>query len=383
MSNSNALAAALNNKLINDAFKIAYRDRTGILATVGMGAAQRPYEGYKQSWTDAYKGADSVQTSVAHTAAVTNLTVDSTAVLQPGMLLSNGEEVIRITSITSATVAVIARAFGGTTAETMDDNQVLTIDSKGLVENSTGTDDALYQPQLTENFFQTMDTQINMSRRALATVQYGDTNDLQFQLQQRLRQLAINMDRMLVRGRRAESGAGDALISYCGGMKFYNDQVGAIKIDAGGAALSEALINNLNEAIVLQGGTTNSIAVSVAKARDIHALITANFTSARLSDWSADEGSVYQLPTDMPLIGNINNIVIDTNLADTEILMYDSSMIKIIPMAAANGGDGGDWRTLDATAAGQDGESVRIVGDFSVECRQSLSHMGLSHNFAA
>ena len=382
MSNSNSLSAALNDKIVNEAFEIARRNRTGVLATIGMGAPIRPYEGYKQSWTDAYKGADAVTVSQAHTAGVTTLTVVDTSVLRPGMLIANFEEVIYISSVTNATTAVIVRGIGGTTAAAILNNAVLTIDSVGRAENSLAAEDNLYQPELTENFFQTMDTTINMSRRALATLQYGDTNDLQFQLQERLRQLAINMDRMLIRGRRFTQGAGDSLISYSGGIKFYNDQAGAIKLAGGGAAMTLTLINNLNEQIVLQGGTTNSIAVSVAKARDIHAIIRANYDSQRLSDWSSDEGSVFQLPSDMPLIGNVNNIVIDSNLADTEILMYDSTKMQIVPMASANGSDGGQWRTVDATAKGQDGESTRIIGDFSVVCRQSKSHMGILNGLA-
>lgn len=383
MSNSNSLASYLDHQVINEAFEIARTNRTGVLATVQFIDPKRPYEGYKQSWTDAYKGADSVTSSTAHTTSVTTLTVDDTSVLRPGMLLANGEEVIYVTSVTNATTAVIVRGVGGTTAETIADNDVLTIDSVGREENSTGADDNLYQPVITENFFQTMDTQINMSRRALATMQYGDTNDLQFQLAERLRQLAINMDRMLIRGRKFTQGSGDSLISYSGGFKYFNDQSGAIKIDASTAALSSTLINNLNEQIVDAGGTTDSIAVSVAKARDIHAIISANYNSERLVDWVEDEGSVFQLPTDMPLVGNVNNIVIDTNLADTEVMMYDSSKIAIVPMAAAHGSEGGNWHTKDATQPGQDGESARIIGDFSVECRQSLSHMGLTHNLSA
>tara|TARA_R110000744_G_scaffold137104_1_gene247510 strand:+ start:190 stop:1341 length:1152 start_codon:yes stop_codon:yes gene_type:complete len=383
MSNSNNLASALNSKLVNEAFEIARKDRTGILATIAMGAAKRPYEGYKQSWTDAYKGADAVTTSATHTNVVTTLTVVDTGVLRAGMLLANVDEVIYVTAVINATTATVVRGVGGTTAATIASGIVLTIDSVGRAENSLAAEDNLYQPILTENFFQTMDTTINMSRRALATLQYGDTNDLQFQLGERLRQLAINMDRMIIRGRKFTQGSGDALISYSGGMKFYNDQVGAVKLNGGGAAMTQTLINNLNEQIVLAGGTTNSIAVSVAKARDIHAIIRANYDSNRLSDWSADEGSVFQLPSDMPLIGNVNNIVIDSNLADTEILMYDSTKMSITPMASANGSEGGEWRTVDATQKGQDGESTRILGDFSFECRQSLSHLGSIYNLAA
>tara|TARA_Y100000034_G_scaffold116377_1_gene154614 strand:- start:654 stop:1808 length:1155 start_codon:yes stop_codon:yes gene_type:complete len=377
------LASALKQKMINEAFEIARRDRTGVLATISMGEPLRPNRGHEFEWIDGYKGADSVTVNGALSNSATTLVVDSTSVLRAGMLLANGEEVIAVTTVNSSTSATIVRGVGSTTAAAIEDDAVLTIDSVGRKENSLAADDNLYQPTTTENFFQTMDTTINMSRRALATLQFGNTNNLQNQLEERLRQLAINMDRMLIRGRRMEIGSGDDLISYSGGFKFFNDQPGAIKQDGSGAAMTLALINNLNESIVQAGGTTDSVAVSVAKARDMHALISANYNSQRLADWNADSGSVFQLPTDMPLTGNVNNIVIDTNLADTEVMMYDSSKLSIIPMASANGGEGGNWRTLDATQKGQDGQAARIIGDFGIECRQSLSHMGLLHNLSA
>lgn len=380
MSNSNDLLAALNHKTINEAFEIARTNRTGVLATIGFAMPRMGYDGYKSSWTDAYKDADSVTVDGALSAAATVLVVDSTAALRAGMILANADEAIYVTSVDSATSATIVRGVGGTTGATIADDFVLTIDSVGKAENSLAEDDGLYQPELVENFFQTMDTTINMSRRALATLQYGNTNDLQFQLSERLRQLAINMDRMLIRGRRFTQGTGDNLISYCGGFKFYNDISGAIKIDAGGAELSETLINNVNEAIVNAGGTSNSIAVSTSKARAIQALISANYSSQRLGDWTADEGSVLVLPSDMPLIGSVNQIVVDTNLADSELMIYDSTKIQIVPMAAGNAESDGNWRTLDATAKGQDGQRARIIGDFSIEMRQSKSHMGLLHN---
>ena len=77
-----------------------------------------------------------------------------------------------------------------------------------------------------------MDTAVEMSRRSLATLQFGDTNDLQFQVAERLRQLTIQMNRALVRGRRAVATVGSKERTYTGGLRFYTDQAGAIKTDA-------------------------------------------------------------------------------------------------------------------------------------------------------
>lgn len=388
MTTSNQLLAALDQKVINAVFEIARKDRTGVLSTISMDMPLRPYEGYKGSWIDAYSGADRVVVNGAIGAGVTTLVTDSNTVLRTGTIMTVGStgEVIYVSAVASSTSCTIERSVGGVAAAIIPNDEVLIIDSIARPENSVGANDGIYQPETTENFFQTVDTQIDMSRRAMATMQFGETNDLNFQLEERVKQLAIKLDRMIINGQRFTTGAGDNLVSATGGFRFYNDlaaaSVAGLKSDAGGAALTLNIINNLNQAIVAEGGTTNTIAVGLDKARDISAIIGANYSSQRLADWTADEGSVFQLPSDMPLIGNVNQIVIDTNLRPTEVMMYDSSKITVAPMASGNGAEGGNWRTIDATAVGQDGQSARILGDFMVKIRQSKSNMGLITNLA-
>lgn len=380
---SGGLAAALNHKVINEAFEIARTNRTGILGVVGFGAPVQAYDGYKMGWLDAQVSAQGDTVNGAVTNSATSITVDDGSKFRVGMLVSaeGSDEVIQVTAV-AGNVLTVVRGIGGTTAAAIADNAKLIVDSTSREENSLGQDDGIYQPESVENFFQTMDTMITMSRRALATLQYGNTNNLAFQVSERLRQLTTQMDRALVRGRRLQNTIGGDSYTYAGGMKFYLDQAGAIKTDGGGAALTLDAINALNEQIVMAGGMTNTLAVSVAKAREIQALVAANYNSQRLADWSADEGSVLALPSDIPLVGSVNQIVIDSNLHDTELMIFDRNKISVAPMAAGNASDSGAWRTMDATQNGQDGESVRIVGDFSFEIRQSKVDMAWLHNLA-
>ena len=78
--------------------------------------------------------------------------------------------------------------------------------------------------------------------------------------------------------------------------------------------------------------------------------------------------------------GSVTNIVIDTNLNDSELVVFDSGMISVVPMATGNAGAAGNWRTVDATQPGQDGQRTRIIGDFAMEIRQSKTHMARLYN---
>ena len=375
------LSALLTRKVIDDAFEIARSNRTGILQVVAMGSPVMPYDGYKTSWLDMRVDATSSTTTAAVLVSDGTVPVADGSKFRPGMLLSpvGSDEVILVTAV-SGNDLTVTRGFGGTTAAALTSGQKLVIDSVAREENSQAENDGIFQPEPVENFFQTMDTAVEMSRRSLATAQFTNTNDLTFQVAERIRQLTIQMDRALVRGRKATATIDGKTVTYTGGLRYFLDQSGAVKVDNSGATLTLDAINALNEEIISRGGTTNTLAVGLKLGRKLSALVAANYNSQRLSEWSADEGSLLTLPSDLPLVGNVNRIVIDTNLADTELMIFDSSMINVMPMAAGNAADSGNWTTKDATVNGQDGQRVRILGDFAMRVRQSKTHMARMYN---
>lgn len=375
------LAALLNDKVINDAFMIARSNRTGILSTIGIGAPRQAYDGYKMGWLDMRVDATSSTTTAQALAAATTIAVADGTKFRAGMTASPAasDEVVLITAVSGNNLTVV-RGFGGTTAADIASGAVLTIDSVGREENSTAQNDGIFQPDPLENYFQTMDTAVEFSRRALATLQFGNTNDLTFQVAERIKQLATQLDRALVRGRKATATVGSNTVTYTGGLRYFLDQAGAIKTDNSAAALTLDAINALNAEIVARGGSANTIAVGIKQARKLSALVAANYDSQRLAEWQADAGSVLTLPSDLPLVGSVNRIVIDTNLNDAELVIFDSGMISVVPMASGNAAAGGNWRTVDATLPGQDGQRTRIIGDFAMEIRQSKTHMARLHN---
>ena len=376
MTNSVDLSALLNHEVINEAFEIARSNRTGILQVVSMGAARQAFDGYKMGWLDMRVDATNSPTTAAALVGATTVPVADGTKFRAGMTLSptGSDEVLLVTAVSGNNLTV-SRGFGGTTAAEIASGTVLTIDSVGREENSTAQNDGIFQPDPVQNFFQTMDTAVEFSRRALATMQYGSTNDLAFQVSERIRQLTIQMDRALVRGRKATATVGGETVTYTGGLRYFLDEAGAINTDGAGA-LDLDKINAINAEIVSRGGTANTIAVGIKQARKLSALVSANYSSDRLQNWVADEGGLMTLPSDLPLVGNVNRIVVDTNLADSELVIFDSSKISVVPMESNNANATGAWRTLDATQPGQDGQRTRIIGDFAMEIRQSKTHMG-------
>ena len=378
---SGLLAAALNQQVINEAFDIARSSTNGVIATASFGTSRPAEEGSILNWLDFRIDATASNLTAGIDNAVTTVPVVDGSKFRPGMAVTaaGSEEVMVVTAVTANDLTVL-RGQGGTVAAAVSSGVSLVIDSVSREENSLAENDGIYQPEKVENLYQTMDTAVEMSRRALATLQFGNTNDLAFQVNERMRQLAIQLNRSLVRGRKMTQTIGGKERTFTGGLGYFTDQAGALKVDNAGGALTLAALNTLNAQIVERGGMANTIAVGINKARQINNLVSANYSSQRLADWTSDEGSVMRLPTDLPLVGNVNTIVIDTNINDNELYIYDSSKLSIIPMASNNANASGDWRTLDATQPGQDGQRVRVLGDFGMEIRQSKTHMARLHN---
>lgn len=373
---SGLLTASLNKINMDEAFEIVRSNIAGVLPLARMVSPILAYEGYKTSWLEERVDATGSPLTAALTDVATTVPVADGGKFRVGMVISakSSDEVMLVTAI-SGNDLTVTRGFGGTTAAALADETVIFVDSIGREENSLTETDGIFQPFTVENYFQTMDTAIEMSRRSLATLQHGDTNDLQYQLGRRLEQLAIQMNRALVKGRKAAVTISSKERTYTGGIKYFLDQADAINTDADGGALTLTMLDNLNAEVVERGGRTDTLVVGIAKARLINDLVSAKYSSQRLSDFLSDKGAIRQLPSDLPLVGNVNNIVIDTNLSDTEMLMLDSSKIEIAPMAQGNANASGAWRTVDATQNGQDGQVARVIGDFAFRIRESQTHM--------
>lgn len=378
---SGLLAQALNAKIIQEQFEIVRPDINGLLALATFGSPVRPEAGDKITWLDMSVGADTLITNGAKLAADTTITVTDGSKARTGMLLNFEDEFIVVTAVSGNDLTVV-RGQGGSTAVDIADASTLSVESVGREENSQAETDGIYQPTDVENNFQTMDTAIEMSRRALATLQFGNTNDLSFQVNERIRQLAIQMDKTLVRGRKMSVTIAGKKHTYTGGLGYFLDQAGSVSVDHSAAALTLDAINVLQAEIKARGGMVDSLVVGIKQARALQKLVNAQYGSQRLGDFVSDEGGLVRLPSDLPQIGGASTIVIDTNMKDDELLLVDSRRLTIVPMEQGNAEASGAWRTLDATTPGQDGQKARVIGDFAMEIRDSKTHFARLTNIA-
>lgn len=373
------LSTALTAEVVQEQFEIVRPTLNGLLAIASMGSPVQSGDINQIKWLNMSVDADSLTTVGATSDTATTITVTDGSKARTGMALEFDGEYILVVSVTGNDLTVL-RGQGGTTAVSIAAGSTLSIESNAREENSLAATDGIYSPEKVENYFQTMDTAVEFSEDALMELQYGDYNNLSFQTNERIRQLSIQMNKMLMRGRKMKVTLGGNDHYYSGGLDYFLDQPEAISVDGAAGALTLKAIGDLQTTVKKRGGMVNTLVCGIDMGRKIQELVNAQYSSQRLSDFVADNGGLVSLPSDMPLIGDVVRIVIDTNCRANTLYLCDSSRLRIVPKGQGNASSSGAWRTMDATQPGQDGQKVRILGKFACEIRDANTHFAKLHN---
>jgi len=382
MPNVSDLLAALNAETIQESINIVRSRRPSVLGSIaGFVAPDVMDANRKIQWLDYRIDARSDTTTASALVGATSIAVSNGGKFRPRMVLRNNRtnELVVVESVSSNTLT-IQRGFGGSTAAAVNSGDQFWIESVAREENSLADYDAIDQPEKMNNIVQTMDFALQFSDDALKVAQFGNTNDMALQMQNQLTQMTYQLNNALINGARGSFTVGGKVSYTTGGMKFFATQSGGINIDNAAATLTLDQINAAYETIFNRGGDVSRIAVGTKLGRKLSALVKAEYSSQRLSEWQSDTGALISLPSDLPLFGGVTNIVIDNTLGGNELYLYDPSRIEIVPAAANQSDSDGGWKTLDATQPGQDGKAARVIGKLAFRLRDSKTHLARIHN---
>lgn len=376
------LKAELNGETINQMLNIVRSNRPSFIGSIaGFSTPELMTSDKKHQWLD-YKidARGDVTAAPVADGVATSITVADGSKFRSRQVVrvpSTGE-VLAIDSVSGNTLTVI-RGVGGTAAA-IGSGAELQIQGTAREENSLPDADTIDQPDKRWNYFQTFDTTLQFSDDMMKAYSYGDTNNLQFQLQNQMMQLNYQLNRSMLWNSRNTFTVGGKDSTMAGGIGSFIESASDLNFDNGAATLTLDQINAVYESIFNKGGMVNKICVGTALGRKLNALVSANYSSQRLQTWTSDQGSLTQLPSDLPLFGGVTDIVIDNNMGANELFMYDSSKIQIVPVAANQSMSDGSWVTKDATTPGQDGAALRVIGKLSFRFRDYATHMARIYN---
>jgi len=280
----------------------------------------------------------------------------------------SSREVMFVTGVSGATVTVV-RGYGGTTAEALSDNQPLRILGNAALEGDDAPDPRFTSRQRRSNYTQIFTAGVEVSGSQLAAQQAAVADEMDYQKQERLRELIRDLENCVINGTSpaANPQGSDSIRRTMKGIApFIQTNVE----DAGGAALTEDFLNQTMRGIWDQSaGSIDTIVVGGLQKRAINQFIaSARGYDARNTRFR-DMVSVYE--SDF----GVCRVILSRWVPADTLLLLDSSRIDVLPLA----GRSFAFKPLAVTG---DHASGQVIGEYTLELRNENAH-GLIHGLAA
>lgn len=288
-----------------------------------------PQEDWKQNYVQINNGA-------GYTTSDTSLVVDDGAQLQVGQILKNGNELIRVTAISTNTLTV-TRGFAGTAAAAITDDQQL----KLLLGAYLDTDSAPRSPHrvgdIEYNFpFQTW---FKFDQTDMSTAVPSYLRDKSQTALERAKTKLLSNDVMrqfqntLMYGERIAPSS-----SQQGYMRGISNYI-STHVTSSAGVLTATMLTNLMDDIRRDSRKTSFTAIGNMDMKRIwDAVFNTYFDRQGTPDTNAVGVTVDKFTTS---VGTVDFLVVD-DLEDGELYLLDLSDIKILPLEIT-GGLGTGW----------------------------------------
>lgn len=337
-----------------------------------LGDARTPARSTVHEWVEdsLLPNTDRVNDTV-YTNATTDVTftVLTAARFRAGDLIrvANASSEVMLVSSVSGNDLTVVRGYGGSTASALANNQGITILGNAAIE---GDDAAL--PRFTNrsrvlNYSQIFTATVEVSGSQLAVRPVGISDELDYQKNQRMRELLRDLENCVINGRAAGStpeGSSTTRRTLRGlvpsiSTNRFSPGTNGFPVDT---ALSEAQLNlALREMWRASSGRVDLIVVGGPEKRAIN-----NFAASSRRFDPADD-RFKQLFSLYESDFGVCRIVLSRNVPPGTVLLLDSSRIEVMPLT----GRSFHYKPLARTG---DRESGQVVGEYTLEFRNEIAH---------
>jgi len=308
-------------------------------------------------------------------ASDTNFDVDHGSRFRIGdqIQVEGSEELMLVTGINNNTLTVV-RGYAGTTAEDLTNNQVINILGNVALEGADKPGARFTNRSRCGNYTQIFTAAVEVSGTDMAASQLGIADEMDYQKQQRLRELLRDMENTVVNGGQPTSnpqGSDSARRSMKGIIQHLSTNVFRIG-DSGfptGLDLNETKINYVLRKIwEASSSNVDLIVVGGFQKRKINAFCSDSRTYTAGDTTFTDLVSIYE--SDF----GVCRIVTTRWIPQDAVLLLDSSRISALPLA----GRSFHFKPL---ASGGDYECGELIGEYTLELKNEAAH-GLIRDLA-
>ena len=338
-----------------------------------LGEAPRPATSTYHEWLEdeLLPNTDTIDDATwTDPAADTTFGVDNASRFRVGdQVRPNGsEELLLVTAVdTGAGAVTVTRGYGGTTAEDLADNQVVHILGNAALEGDDAPSVRFTNRVRRGNWTQIFTSAVRVSGSDLAVRKLSVNDELDYQKQERLREMLRDLENTVVNGTApAANPEGSATVrrTMKGIIPSLTTNVFSPGVDSFPADtdLTEAQLNLALRLVWEQASSRiDTIVVNGYQKRRINSFIT----SSRA--YTADDTAYRDLVGIYESDFGVCRVVLARSVPADTVLLLDSSRADVLPLV----GRSFQYKPLASTG---DFESGEVIGEYTVELRNEIAH---------
>jgi len=280
--------------------------------------------------------------------------------------VEGSKELMLVTAVSSDTLTVV-RGYAGTTAEDLVDGQVVNILGNAALEGGDKPSVRFTNRTRCGNYTQIFTAAVEVSGTDMAANQLGLSDEMDYQKQERLRELIRDLENTVVNGGQPASsphGSGTTRRTMKGVVQNLSTNVFATG-DSGfpsGTGLDEAKINYVLRKIwESSNGNVDLIVVGGFQKRKINSFLSASRSYGASETTYRDMVSVYE--SDF----GVCKIITTRWMPQDATLLLDSSRVNVLPLA----GRSFQFKRL---ASSGDYECGELIGEYTLELKNEAAH---------
>jgi len=275
-------------------------------------------------------------------------------------------ELMLVSSVDGNTLTVV-RGYAGTTAEEIEDGQVINILGNAALEGAGKPSTRFTSRSRCSNYTQIFTATVEVSGTDLASRQLGLSDEMDYQKQERLRELIRDLENTVINGGLPGSdpqGSDSARRTMRGIIRHLATNVFATGESGfpAGTGLDEEKINYVLRRIwENSNGQVDLIVVGGFQKRKINAFLSASRTYGSSDTTYRDMVSLYE--SDF----GVCRIVTTRWMPQDAVLLLDSSRIGVLPLS----GRSFHFKPL---ASSGDYECGELIGEYTLELKNEGAH---------
>jgi hypothetical protein len=308
--------------------------------------------------------------TIASVTDSTHFVVSAASRFQVGdQIQVDGEsEVILVTSIDTGTnTLTVTRSYGGTSGGSAAADDVVHILGNAALEGADASAARFTARSRVPNYTQIFSSTVEVSGSELAVRQVGVRDELDYQKNQRLRELLRDLENCVINGvspSATPQGSSSVRRTMKGIIPFLQTNLftpGGGGFPSGTTLSEEQLNTALREIWSTSSGQVDLIVVGGTQKRAINNFIATNRRFAAEDDSYKNLVSVYE--SDF----GVCRIVLSRWVPSGSVLLLDSSRIEVVPLS----GRTFHYKPLAVTG---DRESGQLLGEYTLELRNENAH---------